>query len=104
MTTLAPEKRHFPRLSLNRLVNVTIEDGSTSRQVAVDYSKTGMKINSSVQFLAGEFVDLKFRLTHDDPFTPGIYECTAEVIQTLKDGCYYKTGLKFIGGLSEKPN
>ena len=93
------DQRKYPRLSLNRLVSVTIDDGSTSRQVAVNYSNTGMALNSTVQLLSGEFVELKFRLTDQDPFAPGIYDLTAEVIQTLKLGSFYKTGLKFVGTL-----
>lgn len=103
MTKITPDKRHYPRQRLNRLVNVTIEDGTTSRQVAVDYSLTGMGLNSTIQLFSGEFIELKFRVNEKDSFEPGIYELTAEVIQTLKEGSIYKTGVKFVGCLEEKP-
>lgn len=96
-TAFLKEKRVHPRTSFNRVVHIEEDSGKITRMLGVNYSLSGMAINSNSPLVSGEFIELNFRLNEKNNHDINI---TAEVIQSLKQGNFYLTGLKFVGELS----
>lgn len=90
------EKREFPRMALNRLVQIQEESGNTKRLVGLNYSLGGMALHSQNPLPLGEFIDLSFRLNEHEM---KILDMTGEVMQNFKEGNAYIAGIKFVGYL-----
>lgn len=93
---LAEEKREHPRMGLNRLVRVKTHAGKSMQLIGINYSLTGMALNSKTPFQAGEFIELDFRLNEQDQQE---FNMTAEVVQNFKHGNMYVTGVRFLAEL-----
>jgi len=93
---LLSEKREYPRLTSNRMVQIKEKSGQTKRLVAVNYSLFGMALRSSVALDVGDFIDMRFRL---DDNNQKILDMTAEVVQYYKEGHAYVIGVKFTENL-----
>ena len=96
---LSKEQRISPRAILNRLVRVTPHNGQTLQLVGINYSQTGLAFNSHIPISFGEFIELDFKLNGKEEFN-----VTAEVVQKLKDGSMYVTGVRFLGELKNFEN
>ncbi len=98
LAQLLNDKREYPRIISNRLVLIKEESGETKRVVAVNYSMAGMALHSPSSLPLGEFIDLRFKL--DEPESR-VFNMTAEVMQNIKEGNAYITGVKFVGKLPD---
>jgi len=90
------EKRRYPRKNLNRLVKVASHSGESKQVVGVNYSQGGMALNCQVPLPEGEFVYLEFRTNEAEQQG---FSIAAEVMQNIKHGSMYLTGVKFVGTL-----
>ena len=92
----ADEKRVHQRVVFNRLVRINFYAGNTIKVIGVNYSSSGMALNSKMPLPVGEYFELDFRLSEQNKQD---FSITAEVVQNIKRGEMYITGVKFLGEL-----
>lgn len=91
------EKRVHSRLDFNQLVRVESYEGNISQLIGINYSPSGMALNSPRALPLGEFVDLNFRI---NSLAKKEFSMTAEVVQIRRHSNMYIAGLKFLGELN----
>ena len=91
------EKRNHVRLDFNQLVRVEPYEGDILQLIGINYSISGIALNSPRKLPLGDFVDLKFRINNSSKEEISM---TAEVVQNRRHSNMYIAGLRFLGELN----
>ena len=95
---MVQDMRGFPRMEFNRLVRLESENQGTMQLVGVNYSATGIALQSKRPLPLGEFVELRFTLGEKQRTVVNI---TGEVMYNNHDHEHnhdlFTAGLKFVG-------
>ena len=90
------EKREHPRMEFNHLVRLESESRNTIQLVGINYSQTGLALQSKEPLFVGEMVELFFRLNDQDQIEQ---QLLGEVVHNFREGDVFTSGLRFIGQL-----
>ena len=90
------EKREYPRMDFNRLVRLESDAHNTMQLIGINYSQTGLALQSKEPLFVGELVELFFRL--DDEETTD-HQLHGEVVHNFREGDVFTSGIRFIGHL-----
>ena len=91
------EKRNHSRLDFNQLVRVEPYEGDILQLIGINYSTSGIALNSPRELPLGDFVDLNFRINN---LSKDEFSMTAEVVQNRRHSNMYIAGLRFLGELN----
>lgn len=91
------EKRIHSRLDFNQLVRVEPYEGDILQLIGINYSISGIALNSPRELPLGDFMDLKFRVNNTSKEE---FRMTAEVVQNRRHSNMYIAGLRFLGELN----